>query len=124
MSGKAPTCVQRARLWQGVWQDVATEGTPAVARRGAAIHLRLDLLSEILHSVGRTAAPPEDAHRREKVCVSAMRQTLHPLRSSQQAREDAQQGRQESGQELEHSRERPLACLVNNNLILHTYWVS
>ncbi|CAG09941.1 unnamed protein product [Tetraodon nigroviridis] len=77
------------RLREGLRQNVAPEGAPAVALRGAAVRLQLALLREELHQVGRAAETPADSHGGEALRVSGLLQEVHEERPPGQTRQNA-----------------------------------
>ena len=49
-------------LWEGVREDVSPAGAPALALRGAAVRLQLDVLRQEVHTQRRAAETPENTH--------------------------------------------------------------
>nr|XP_035160409.1 transcription factor Sp9 isoform X3 [Callithrix jacchus] len=72
------------RLRQGVREDVAPEGAPALAHGRAALRVQLALLRQALHALGRAAAAPADSHGREALRLSGVQQALHAQRPPEQ----------------------------------------
>ena len=91
--GAAPAEAQRpqlpsARLRQGLQQNVAPQGAPALAHRRTPVPLQLAVLRQTLHAVRRAAATHPDSHGRETVRLLGLLQEVHALRPPQQAHQD------------------------------------
>lgn len=78
------------RLRQGLRQDVAPEGSPAVAHGREAVRLQLALLRQAIHEVRRAATSLAHPHGREAVRMSHVQQAVHALRPLAEARQDTQ----------------------------------
>ncbi len=69
---QAPAQLPHPRLRESLREDVTPQGAPALAQWRPAFRLQLAVLRQALHALGRAAAPPADAHRRQALRLQLM----------------------------------------------------